>query len=535
MRVEEDAADHAPAAIQRERHRDRHPARQTGAHLPGVHASRQLHDQALRRNRTRARHRAASRRSHGRSALARERRRAGKHVSLHLRLRKGAGQGGGDRRVAPRPLDGLRVLVVDDNKTNRRILEEMLASWHMSPASVSDSKSALAALRKAAPSASPFSVVITDCQMPGVDGFMLARKIKADRRLQATNIVMLTSVDRPDDAARSRKLGIDACLTKPVKHSDLLETLEAIAGVSTRGSRKRVRTDADRRTFRKGPVSRGHASPRPGRRGQCRQSHARDHPAQEARTRSARRRRWTRSGRRRAERRVLRRHPDGRADAEDGRVRGHASHSRATKRSTGAHIPIVALTAHAMPGDRERCLAAGMDGYLAKPIDVEELLTTIEQLSSAAKPAARRTASSEDPATIFDEQAALVHTGGDRTLLRQMVTMFRADYPKGAAPHQGGTRQARRRSAPSCRTLPQGRPRGHGVAGRPAHGGGAGAERPRSDRYDVADRAYLRAGRADRAARRGVRRRPARDRAPTAGFARPADASARARRKQKRS
>ena len=140
--------------------------------------------------------------------------------------------------------------MVDDNRTNRRILEQMLDSWHMKPVAVNGSKAALAALRKASASSKPFGVVITDCQMPDVDGFTLASTIRRDDRLNATSIVMLTSVDRPDDAARSRRLGINACLTKPVKHSDLLETLAAIAGVATRRRRpadKRVALSPARR------------------------------------------------------------------------------------------------------------------------------------------------------------------------------------------------------------------------------------------------------------------------------------------------
>ena len=124
----------------------------------------------------------------------------------------------------PSALDGLRVLIVDDNSTNRRILEEMLASWHMRPTAVADSASALAALRESL-RAERFHVVISDCQMPEVDGFALAHAIKNDDQLSMTPIVMLTSVGHPQDAARCRRIGVEAILTKPVKHSDLLEAL----------------------------------------------------------------------------------------------------------------------------------------------------------------------------------------------------------------------------------------------------------------------------------------------------------------------
>ena len=132
----------------------------------------------------------------------------------------------------PAAMEGLRVLVVDDNSTNRRILDEMLESWQMSPVSVGDASSAMRALSNA--TRDPFHAVITDCQMPDVDGFALARRIKRDRALRNTPIIMLTSAGRPDIAARARKIGIDACLDKPVKHSDLLDALASVFGVATR-------------------------------------------------------------------------------------------------------------------------------------------------------------------------------------------------------------------------------------------------------------------------------------------------------------
>ena len=142
------------ASLCGQRHRHRHSPRQTAPDLSGVHAGRQLDDAALRRHRPRSRDRAAARRAHGRAPLGRERRRPRQHVLLHGDLRPAP-----DRRAAraalakPRALDGLRVLVVDDNATNRRILEEMLASWHMKPTTVSDAESAVTALRAASSTA----------------------------------------------------------------------------------------------------------------------------------------------------------------------------------------------------------------------------------------------------------------------------------------------------------------------------------------------------------------------------------------------
>ena len=134
---------------------------------------------------------------------------------------------------APRNLDRLssrRVLVVDDNATNRRILEELVRSWRMWPVSVSDADSALAALRQALKDGKRFDVVISDCQMPDVDGFTLARRIREDKRLAKTPIVMLTSMASSRDVGRCERLGVDGYLSKPVNHSDLLDALASIFG-----------------------------------------------------------------------------------------------------------------------------------------------------------------------------------------------------------------------------------------------------------------------------------------------------------------
>ncbi len=222
----------------------------------------------------------------------------------------------------PKGVKGLRVLVVDDNKTNRRILEQMLASWRIKPTAVGDAPSAMATLRKATAERQRFDLVISDCQMPEVDGFTLARQIKGDRRVRKTPVIMLTSMGRAEDAARCKRMGLEGYLTKPVKHSDLLDTLTTLVGVpARRGSVKPSRRAAVTRP----PTGIENS----GGRGQSRQPPARDHVAQEARaSRHGRRRRpWGSHGHRWSKRTRVRRGGHGPADARDERVRSGSGDS----------------------------------------------------------------------------------------------------------------------------------------------------------------------------------------------------------------
>jgi PAS domain S-box-containing protein len=331
----------------------------------------------------------------------------------------------------PSALEGLRVLVVDDNATNRRILQEMLASWHMKPEAVQDVASAISHLRN--PSGDGrYHVVVTDCQMPDVDGFTLARRIKSDDQLHTTPVVMLTSVGRPEDVTRSRRIGVEAILTKPVKHSDLLETLAAVVGVSTRNGaaataesglvgsaperaprrRLRILVAEDNLVNRKLVTTllqkRGHEvhSVENGREAVAAVAYA---------------------GRRRFDLVLM--------DLQMPEMGGlEATQAIRLSESGATHLPIVALTAHAMHGDRERCLEAGMDGYLSKPIEVNELIATVEgfvdepgRTESTTDSAA--TAPDAGTPAVFDHAAALSLTGGDPVLLKEVVALFRSDYP----------------------------------------------------------------------------------------------------------
>ena len=331
--------------------------------------------------------------------------------------------------VAKRPagrtaLQGLRVLIVDDNATNRRILEEMLASWKMKPTVVADAAAALDSLRRASPTDHRFDAVISDWQMPKVDGFMLARQIRRDPRLRRTPIVMLTSADRPDDVARCRRIGINAYLVKPVKQSDLFDTLSSVLGATRRRARvgarvpprrlrRRLRilvaedNDVNRSVVTKLLQKRGHAITA------VENGRAAVDAVDSART------------------------PFDVAlvDVQMPEMSGLEA-TQAIRDREGAsdrRLPIIALTAHAMQGDRERCLDAGMDGYLSKPIDMDELVQTVERAGHDLPGAVRSRKSRSSlvrPEAVFDEHAAMAHVGGDRRLLGEVIALFRSDAPR---------------------------------------------------------------------------------------------------------
>jgi two-component system sensor histidine kinase/response regulator len=320
-----------------------------------------------------------------------------------------------------RALDGLRVLVVDDNASNRQILEEMLASWHMAPTAVDGAQAALAALQHAPAGGQPFDLIVVDRQMPGVDGIALARRVRRDARFGRTPIVMLMSVG-DDPASDCRGLAIDAHVTKPIKHSDLLDALTTLFQVSTRGARDGPVGKPATRTSQRlhilvaedNVVNRKLVTTLLQKRGHHVDAVENGREAVDA----------IEAAPREAFDLVL-------MDLQMPEMSGfEATHviREMERQSARGHLPIVALTAHAMAGDRERCLAAGMDGYLSKPIEVNDLIATVERLGTGGRDSPAGAAEHGDRA-VFDERAALSYVGGDRKILAQVVELFRSDTP----------------------------------------------------------------------------------------------------------
>lgn len=271
-----------------------------------------------------------------------------------------------------RELKGLPVLVVDDNATNRRILEETLKSWHMNPMVVCSADEALQELQKAAESDSVYPLVIVDGLMPGVDGFTLVEKIRTDEHLAGATVLMLSSADRRMFRERCDNLDIAAYLEKPVTQSELLDTIvtalqgpplekDAADETSRIGGAEHPLsvllvedTPANRKVVTAVLNKRGHEV-----------TIAND--GREAVDLFKQRRRFDI---------VL-------MDVQMPNMDGFQATGiiRTIERSRGERTPIVAMTAHAMRGDRERCLSAGMDAYLSKPIDVRRMLRLIERVA----------------------------------------------------------------------------------------------------------------------------------------------------------
>jgi signal transduction histidine kinase/CheY-like chemotaxis protein len=275
-------------------------------------------------------------------------------------------------RVGQEQLRELHVLIVDDNFTNRRILQSMLAGWGMRPTAVEGGRAAMQALQIAKNTGDLFPLILLDCQMPDMDGFALADQIQKDQDLGPVAIVMLTSAGRLGDAARCRELGILAYLVKPFHRGELLETICQI--LITKAPQARDVPLITRHTLKEDEH-------------RARVLLAEDNPVNQTLVvRVLEKRGYT-----------VKVTSDGRgalAALENGQfdvvlmdvqmpgMDGFEATAaiRAKEKLTGGHIPIIALTAHALKGDKEECISAGMDAYLTKPIRATELVSVIESL-----------------------------------------------------------------------------------------------------------------------------------------------------------
>jgi two-component system, sensor histidine kinase and response regulator len=273
----------------------------------------------------------------------------------------------------PAILENMRVLVVDDNATNRQILQKILTHWRMRPAAVDGAKAALSLLKEAKQEKDPFSLMIVDCHMPVTDGFMLVEQIQKLPDLASLVTVMLTSGGQRGDGARCAELGIAAYLIKPVQQSDLLDSLRKVLGpcIATPGLVQLITGQ----TLREDRVP-------------LRVLLAEDNPVnQRVAARLLEKRGHVvvlaENGVRAIQELERQRFDLILMDVQMPVMDGMEATAkiRQNETITGAHIPIIAMTAHAMEGDRQRFLESGMDGYISKPVHSRELFEVIESLS----------------------------------------------------------------------------------------------------------------------------------------------------------
>ena len=348
-------------------------------------------------------------------------------------------------------LAGLSVLVVDDNATNRRILESMLSNWQMRATLVEDGGAALQALLTAQQQGTPFELILLDGHMPEMDGLMLAAELKRRPALAAPPIILLTSANELIPQAQRHELGLAACLLKPLRQAELQLTICETLGHTGRDARpvpvnqqpadQSFQQPADQ-SFQQSGHQPAHQSG-----GTLNILLAEDNLVNQ-----------------RLAIRLLQKQGHSVVTALNGREALTAINNtsrgerfdlvlmdiqmpemsgleataaiRAQEQTTGGHLPIVALTAHAMKGDRARCLAAGMDGYVSKPIQAAELHQAIAEVYARYAPPAPAPVLPVLPVLVvepeppFDPARSLDMVEGDQELLTELIALFLHESPQ---------------------------------------------------------------------------------------------------------
>ncbi len=328
-------------------------------------------------------------------------------------------------------LRGRRVLIVDDNATNRRILREMLHRWEMEPMEAPNGPAALELLQNANDEGRPFDIVLLDNMMPEMDGFELAAAIAERPDLAGGLLMMLSSSDRRQDAVRCEAAGIAAYMTKPIRRLELFHALiealhartavreksrpgappptsQSAIGQAERPLRLLLAEDnlVNQRLAARLLEKRGHAVDVVG----C--------------------------GREAVQAVKERRYDVVLMDVEMPEMDGFEAtrQIRAAEDEAVRRVPVIAMTAHAMKGDRERCLAAGMDDYVSKPLRPAELFKTIEACAAPAdhSPATLSPVANASPGqeNVLNVARLLETFGGDRDLLREVIEVFLDEYPE---------------------------------------------------------------------------------------------------------
>jgi CheY-like chemotaxis protein len=269
-------------------------------------------------------------------------------------------------------LSDVPILIVDDNATNRRILEESVIHWKMVPIVVEDAIAALQVLQQRQLSNAQLPLVLTDAHMPGIDGFGLIERIRQNPSLANVRIIILTSGGQRGDAARCQKLGVAAYLSKPFDRLELRQVLRYV--LASDPLSPEAKTLVTRHTLQEQRQSLSFLVAEDNAVNQrliARLLEKRGHSVVLA------------QNGREALQALKREHFDIiLMDVQMPEMDGFEATKliREEEKDSGTHLPIIALTAHAMQGDEERCLACGMDGYVTKPIKLGELFSVIDKV-----------------------------------------------------------------------------------------------------------------------------------------------------------
>ena len=309
-------------------------------------------------------------------------------------------------------LRGVPALIVDDNEINRKVLVEFTTGWGLRAVATPSAELALQIMKAACRERASFRILLLDCRMPGMDGFTLAQRIHEDPELSGTIIMMLTSDAQRGDAARCRELGISVYLVKPFHKNELLLAIRAALGTpATPQNGEQVLT---RHTLRE---SRSH----------LRILVAEDNPVNQALMLRLLEKlghfpMLAVNGREALTLLQAQKFDLVFMDVQMPELDGFAATAEIRRREQNgsSRLPIVAMTAHALKGDRERCLAAGMDGYIAKPLKFDLVQQEIERLCGIPP---------SPPPSLWTPQQALGRVDGDLELLRKITSVFLDEYP----------------------------------------------------------------------------------------------------------
>jgi two-component system, sensor histidine kinase and response regulator len=325
--------------------------------------------------------------------------------------------------VASSILMGVKVLIVDDNRTNRRILEGLVTHWGMIPTVASDGEQALGLYAAADAAGSPFSLILTDMHMPRMDGFGLVERLREKSGMCSSTIMMLTSGGQRGDAQRCGELGIAAYLLKPIRQSELRES---VARVLSAHESKEVAPVITRYSLRE-MTQEGKS---------LKILVAEDNLVnQKLAGRLLEKRNHIVTIVRNGKEALVALEKDHfdlvLMDIQMPEMDGFEATGilREREKTNGGHQPVVAMTALAMNGDKERCIKAGMDGYISKPIRPRDLDEVLDRYAALINAASAQGESAPSANNSIDVSQLLDRLDGDRALLAELVDVFRADFP----------------------------------------------------------------------------------------------------------